>query len=42
MKAFVDRDTCIGCENCVGDAPEVFEMLRHDALLIDAVITGNR
>lgn len=26
MKAFVDKDTCIGCENCVNECPEVFEM----------------
>ena len=26
MKAFVDRDSCIGCEACVGICPEVFSM----------------
>ncbi|MGL5315157.1 MAG: ferredoxin, partial [Peptostreptococcaceae bacterium] len=26
MKAFVDRDTCIGCEACVERCPEVFSM----------------
>lgn len=26
MKAFVDKDTCIGCEACVGTCPEVFSM----------------
>jgi ferredoxin len=26
MKAFVDKDTCIGCELCVSLCPEVFEM----------------
>jgi ferredoxin len=26
MKAYVDRDTCIGCEACVGTCPEVFSM----------------
>ncbi len=26
MKAFVDRDTCIGCEACAGTCPEVFSM----------------
>ncbi|HAX72754.1 MAG TPA: ferredoxin [Firmicutes bacterium] len=26
MKAFVDHDTCIGCEACVGICPEVFHM----------------
>lgn len=26
MKAFVDRDTCIGCEACVGTCPEIFSM----------------
>lgn len=26
MKAFVDRDECIGCELCVSICPEVFDM----------------
>ena len=26
MWAFVDRDSCIGCEACVGICPEVFSM----------------
>ncbi|WP_373599051.1 ferredoxin [Paraclostridium bifermentans] len=26
MKAFVNKDTCIGCEACVGICPEVFSM----------------
>ncbi len=26
MKAYVDRDTCIGCELCAATCPEVFEM----------------
>lgn len=26
MKAYVDRDACIGCELCVNICPEVFEM----------------
>ena len=26
MRAFVDRDSCIGCEACVGICPEVFSM----------------
>ena len=26
MKAFVDRDSCIGCKACVGICPEVFSM----------------
>ncbi|MDB8804759.1 ferredoxin [Romboutsia sp. 1001216sp1] len=26
MKAFVDRDICIGCEGCVGICPDVFSM----------------
>lgn len=26
MKAFVDRDGCIGCQACAGTCPEVFSM----------------
>lgn len=26
MKAYVNRDTCIGCEACVATCPEVFSM----------------
>ena len=26
MRAFVDRDSCIGCEACDGICPEVFSM----------------
>ncbi|HSQ89011.1 ferredoxin [Romboutsia sp.] len=26
MKAFVDKDICIGCGACTGTCPEVFEM----------------
>ena len=26
MRAFVDRDACIGCEACVGMCQEVFSM----------------
>lgn len=26
MKAFIDRDACIGCELCASICPEVFEM----------------
>ena len=26
MRAFVERDSCIGCEACVGICPEVFSM----------------
>lgn len=26
MKAFVDRDTCTGCDLCAALCPEVFEM----------------
>lgn len=26
MRAFVDRDVCIGCESCAGMCPEVFIM----------------
>lgn len=41
MKAFVDRDTCIGCENCVGDAPEVFEMVDGLAMAKDMELDGD-
>lgn len=30
MKAFVDKDTCIGCEVCVQVCPEVFSMEDDD------------
>lgn len=26
MRAYVDKDTCIGCETCVAICPEVFSM----------------
>lgn len=26
MKGYVDKDICIGCENCVIECPEIFEM----------------
>jgi len=26
MKAYVDKETCIGCELCVEICPEIFEM----------------
>ncbi|WP_419741535.1 ferredoxin [Paraclostridium dentum] len=26
MKAFVDRDGCIGCQACAGTCPDVFSM----------------
>lgn len=26
MKAYVNKDTCIACETCVGICPEVFSM----------------
>lgn len=26
MKAYVDKDACIGCELCVEICPEIFEM----------------
>lgn len=41
MKAFVDRDTCIGCENCVGDCPEIFEMVDGLALAKDVELEGD-
>ena len=26
MRAYVNKDTCIACETCVGICPEVFSM----------------
>ncbi|CEN78094.1 ferredoxin [Paraclostridium sordellii] len=33
MKAFVDKDVCIGCGACTGICPEIFEM-EDDGLAI--------
>lgn len=35
MKAFVDHDTCIGCELCAMDHPEIFSM--NDEGTADAI-----
>jgi len=42
MKALVDKDTCIGCENCVNECPEVFEM-EDDGLAVakDIELSGD-
>jgi ferredoxin len=42
MKAKVDKDTCIGCENCVNECPEVFEM-EDDGLAVakDIELSGD-
>lgn len=42
MKALVDKDTCIGCENCVNECPEVFEM-EDDGLAVakDVELSGD-
>ena len=37
MRAFVDRDSCIGCEACVGICPDVFSM---DDELISVPVEG--
>ena len=37
MRAFVDRDACIGCEACVGICPDVFRM---DDELISVPVEG--
>lgn len=42
MKAKVDKDTCIGCEACVGEAPEVFKMDDDGlAVALDVEITAD-
>ena len=39
MKAYVDKETCIGCEVCVNICPEVFSMDDDDlAVAIDGDI----
>ncbi len=30
MKSFVDKELCIGCENCENICPDVFEMKDDD------------
>lgn len=30
MKAFVDKETCVGCGLCAGTAPDVFRMNDED------------
>ena len=30
MKAYVDKDTCIGCELCTQICPDVFSMEKDD------------
>ncbi|MCX7749506.1 MAG: ferredoxin [Clostridia bacterium] len=30
MKAFIDKDTCIGCGNCVAECPRVFKIGTDD------------
>lgn len=41
MKASVDRDTCIGCENCANDCPEVFEMVDGLAVAKDIELSDD-
>lgn len=36
MKAFVDRDACIGCGLCTSICPEVFEMDDEDIAVVRA------
>lgn len=33
MKAHVDKEVCIGCEACVNDCPEIFE-IEDDGLAV--------
>lgn len=41
MKAFVDKNICIGCGACVGICPEVFEMDNDGlAVAIDTEISA--
>jgi len=38
MKAFVDESSCIGCEHCVNDCPDVFAMEGEYArVMVDVV-----
>ncbi len=42
MKAIINADTCIGCQLCVNDCPEVFKMNDDKAVVImDNVPAGN-
>lgn len=42
MKAFVDKDICIGCGACEGTCPEVFSIEDDGlAVAIDANISDN-
>ncbi len=34
MKAIVNAETCIGCELCIADCPEVFKMEDGKAVVI--------
>ncbi len=42
MKGLVDKETCIGCENCVNECAEVFEM-EDDGLAVakDIELSGD-
>ncbi len=39
MKVIIDPELCIGCENCVDLAPEVFEMEDDLAIVKDVEIS---
>ena len=42
MKAFVDKDTCIGCAACEGVCPEIFSIEDDGlAVAIDLAITDD-
>ena len=42
LKITVDRDDCIGCGACCGDAPETFEMDDEDKAIVKADSTDSR
>ncbi|SHI84148.1 ferredoxin [Clostridium amylolyticum] len=43
MKAFVDKDTCIGCGLCPSISPEVFDMQEDGkaGVIVDEVPAGS-
>jgi ferredoxin len=42
MKTSVDKNVCIGCEVCVGIAPDVYKMENGTAVPVSETISPNR